>query len=51
MKRVGDPVRDIGGAAVFLASDDTRYLTGSMIFADGGAFLTTPIIETSVPAA
>jgi NAD(P)-dependent dehydrogenase (short-subunit alcohol dehydrogenase family) len=49
MRRSGDVVRDIGGAAVFLASEDTRYVTGSMIFADGGAFLTTPVIETSVP--
>jgi NAD(P)-dependent dehydrogenase (short-subunit alcohol dehydrogenase family) len=48
MQRVGDPVKDIGGAAVFLASDDTRYLTGSIIFADGGNFLTTPVIETTV---
>jgi len=51
MRRAGDPVRDIGGAAVFLASDDTRFLTGSMIFADGGGFLTTPVVETSVQAA
>ena len=48
MRRAGDPVKDIGGAAVFLVSDDTRYLTGSVIFADGGSFLTTPVIETTV---
>lgn len=52
MPRLGDPVKDIGGAAVFLASDDTVWLTGSMIFADGGGFLTSPVIETRVaPAA
>ena len=51
MKRVGDPVKDVGGAAVFLAADDTRYLTGSMIFADGGAFLGIPVVETIVPPA
>lgn len=47
MQRVGDPVRDVGGAAVFLASSDSQYLTGSMIFADGGAFLTAPVVDTT----
>jgi NAD(P)-dependent dehydrogenase (short-subunit alcohol dehydrogenase family) len=32
----GDPVLDIGAVAVFLASDDARYLTGQTINADGG---------------
>ena len=31
MRRMGDPVRDIGGAAVFLASDDSQYLTGEIV--------------------
>jgi NAD(P)-dependent dehydrogenase (short-subunit alcohol dehydrogenase family) len=48
MRRVGDLVEDIGGAAVFLGSDDTQYVTGMMIHADGGAFLTIPTIETSM---
>jgi NAD(P)-dependent dehydrogenase (short-subunit alcohol dehydrogenase family) len=47
MKRVGDVVKDIGGAAVFLGSDDTQYVTGMMVFADGGAFLIQPVLETS----
>jgi NAD(P)-dependent dehydrogenase (short-subunit alcohol dehydrogenase family) len=51
MKRVGDVVKDIGGAAVFLGSDDTQYLTGMMVFADGGAFLTQPVLETSMRGA
>jgi 3-oxoacyl-[acyl-carrier protein] reductase len=45
LKRIGDPVRDIGGAAVFLASDDTRFLTGQMVYADGGDFMTAPVFE------
>jgi NAD(P)-dependent dehydrogenase (short-subunit alcohol dehydrogenase family) len=46
MRRAGDPVRDIGGAAVFLGSEDTQYVTGMMIHADGGAFLSIPTTET-----
>jgi NAD(P)-dependent dehydrogenase (short-subunit alcohol dehydrogenase family) len=37
--RLGDPEDDIGGAALFLASDDARYVTGITLFADGGAHL------------
>lgn len=33
---MGDPELDIGGVAVFLASDDARYVTGQTIHADGG---------------
>lgn len=33
--RIGQP-DDIGGAAVFLASDAARYITGQMLFIDGG---------------
>ena len=45
MQRVGDPVKDIGGAALFLASDDTRYVTAQVVYADGGSFLSTPVVE------
>lgn len=41
--RRGDPVKDIGGAALFLASDDSRYLTGEIIRADGGEHLAAPV--------
>jgi NAD(P)-dependent dehydrogenase (short-subunit alcohol dehydrogenase family) len=37
MGRMGDPELDIGGVAVFLASDDSRYVTGNTLFADGGS--------------
>jgi NAD(P)-dependent dehydrogenase (short-subunit alcohol dehydrogenase family) len=37
--RMGDPEADIGGAALFLASDDSRFVTGNTLFVDGGAHL------------
>ena len=39
MGRMGDPERDIGGVAAFLAGDDSRYLTGNTLFADGGGHI------------
>jgi NAD(P)-dependent dehydrogenase (short-subunit alcohol dehydrogenase family) len=39
IQRMGDPEDDIGGVALFLASDDSRYVTGHTIFVDGGAWL------------
>jgi len=38
MKRIGEP-EDIGKAAVFLASDDSDYVTGTSLFVDGGMTL------------
>lgn len=35
LKRIGVPA-DIGGAAVFLASSEASYITGQMLFIDGG---------------
>ncbi len=39
MGRLGDPEGDIGPVAVFLASDDCRYLTGNTLFVDGGSHI------------
>lgn len=39
MGRMGDPEQDIGGVALFLASEDARYVTGNTLFADGGAHI------------
>ncbi len=36
--RIGLP-RDIGNAALFLASDDAEYMTGTILFVDGGYLL------------
>lgn len=39
MGRMGDPEADIGGVALFLASEDARYVTGNTIYADGGGHI------------
>jgi NAD(P)-dependent dehydrogenase (short-subunit alcohol dehydrogenase family) len=39
MGRMGDPEVDIGSVALFLASDDSRYVTGNTLFVDGGSHL------------
>jgi NAD(P)-dependent dehydrogenase (short-subunit alcohol dehydrogenase family) len=36
LRRLGDPERDIGPVAVFLACDEARYVTGQTINAEGG---------------
>jgi len=37
-KRIGEP-EDIGRAAVWLASDDSDYITGTTLYVDGGMTL------------
>ncbi len=39
MGRMGDPEADIAPVALFLASDECRYLTGNTLFVDGGAHI------------
>lgn len=39
MGRLGDPDDDIAGTAFFLASDDSRYVTGNTLFVDGGGHI------------
>jgi NAD(P)-dependent dehydrogenase (short-subunit alcohol dehydrogenase family) len=39
MGRVGDPEDDIAPVAVFLASEDARYVTGNTLFVDGGSHI------------
>ncbi|MBV9996713.1 MAG: SDR family oxidoreductase [Caulobacteraceae bacterium] len=40
MRRYGDPERDAGPLAVFLASADSDYITGMTFMLDGGFFMT-----------
>jgi NAD(P)-dependent dehydrogenase (short-subunit alcohol dehydrogenase family) len=37
MGRSGDPEDDIGGAALFLATEDSQYFTGNTLFVNGGS--------------
>jgi len=37
-KRIGEP-EDIGRAAIFLASDESDYITGTSMYVDGGMTL------------
>lgn len=39
MGRMGDPVADIAPVALFLASEDSRYVTGNTLFVDGGGHI------------
>ncbi|HEY1966932.1 MAG TPA: SDR family oxidoreductase [Pseudonocardia sp.] len=39
MGRMGDPVSDIAPVVVFLASEESQYVTGQTIDADGGLFM------------
>lgn len=42
MRHHGDPEEEIGGAALFFASDDSKFVTGTTLFVDGGLHLTGP---------
>lgn len=37
LRRLGDPEQDIGRVAVFLASNDSDYMTGQTLMVDGGS--------------
>jgi NAD(P)-dependent dehydrogenase (short-subunit alcohol dehydrogenase family) len=39
MGRMGDPEADIAPVAFFLASEDSRYITGNTLFAGGGSHI------------
>lgn len=39
-QRIGDPYEDVSPIVLFLASDDSRWMSGQNLFADGGSWLT-----------
>jgi NAD(P)-dependent dehydrogenase (short-subunit alcohol dehydrogenase family) len=39
MGRMGDPEEDIAPVALFLSSEDCRYITGNTLYADGGSHI------------
>lgn len=43
--RMADPVEDVGGAALFLASDEACFIVGHKVFADGGQHVAAPVFE------
>src|SRR5439155_8835325 len=49
MGRMGDPEQDIGGVALFLASDDTRYVTGNTLLPDVGGQINGAQSEPPAP--
>lgn len=49
MGRMGDPEADIGGAVLLLVTDSGRFLTGHVLYADGGQHLTPTPFEALVP--
>ncbi|MBV9841533.1 MAG: SDR family oxidoreductase [Sphingomonadaceae bacterium] len=40
LRRAGEPLKDLGPVAVFLASDGAGYLTGMTVMVDGGKYMT-----------
>jgi NAD(P)-dependent dehydrogenase (short-subunit alcohol dehydrogenase family) len=48
--RVGEP-EDMVGPCVFFASDDSRFVTGQLLYVDGGWTATSPYPESYVEAA
>jgi NAD(P)-dependent dehydrogenase (short-subunit alcohol dehydrogenase family) len=45
LQRPGDPIEDIGGAALFLASEDAAFVNGQVLYADGGQHIAAPVLN------
>lgn len=43
--RMGDPERDIGAAAAFLACDEANFVNGEVLHADGGQHVAGPVLN------
>ncbi len=47
--RMGDPEDDIAPVALFLASEDCRYVTGNTVYADGGSHINGATWKPEMP--
>lgn len=45
LQRLMDPVEDIGGAALYLVSDEGCFIVGHTVYADGGQHLVAAVME------
>jgi NAD(P)-dependent dehydrogenase (short-subunit alcohol dehydrogenase family) len=45
LRRVGDPVEDVGGAAALIACDAMCFVNGEIIHADGGQHVAGPVLN------
>ena len=45
LERAMDPVEDIGGAALYLVSDEACFVVGHTVYADGGQHLVAAVME------
>ena len=45
LARLADPIEDVGGAALFLASDEACFIVGHKVMADGGQHIAAPVFE------
>jgi NAD(P)-dependent dehydrogenase (short-subunit alcohol dehydrogenase family) len=45
LQRLGDPVEDFGGALLFLLCDESCFIVGHPVLADGGQHLVAPVFE------
>ena len=45
MRRAGDCVEDVGGAALFLVSDAANFVNGEIVHADGGQHVAGPVLN------
>jgi enoyl-[acyl-carrier-protein] reductase (NADH) len=48
LQRLGDAVEDVGGAAMYLASDEACFINGHPVYADGGQFLNAGVFAPGV---
>lgn len=47
LRRAGDCVEDVGGAALFLVNDAANFVNGQIVHADGGQHIAGPVLNPS----